>query len=580
MRCDWLLLSAGILWLASPAEAQTARVSVEVAGVTGELEQNVRSLLALSSPANARDTISTLRIRRLYSRAPEQIERALQPFGYYRPTIDSDLSTGGRWVARFTIDPGPQIPVTSVDLRVRGAGREDSLIQAAVAAFPLSAGDLLLHQEYTAGKTAIAQAALDRGYLDATFDTAQIRIDLEQYESAIVLDLHTGPQYHFGPVTMLQDLVDPRILQGYVTITPGEPFDLRRLRDIQAKLTATSYFSQVDVRAQRDSAIGLEIPVLITVQPRRAQHFNVGVGYGTNTNFRLTLNADFRRLNAKGHYANINLRASSIERSMSARYSIPAEYPRTRLLEFSTGLALLDPVSYSTNKFVLGADLSKSLGKWRETLSLAYSYEDYVVGGADTGTSNLLIASTNFTRVAADNNIFARKGTRIGFQIRAAIRGVLSNASFVEISVPGKGIFPLLGSSRLITRMEVGYIVTDQFFDLPPTARFFTGGDRSVRGYAYRSLGPSDPAGNITGGDVLFVASAEVNYFFYKDFGASVFFDAGNALAGLDDISLAQGTGFGLRWRSPIGPIGVDLAWGISEEGDPRRIHITLGPDF
>jgi translocation and assembly module TamA len=580
MRLPWLLFGAGILWLAPPSAAQTASVKVEVEGLTGELEQNVRSLMSLVAAANGKDTLSTLRIRRLYGQAPEQIELALQPFGYYRPVISSELTTGTTYVARFIIDAGPQVLVTSTDLRATGLGQEDSLIQVAIADFPLAPGDPLLHQEYTAGKRAIIQAAFNRGYLDASFDTAQIQIDRDQYESAIVLDLSTGPQYRFGPVIMQQDLVDSEVLQGYITIIQGEPFDPRELRDIQVSMAGTSYFSQVDVRALPDSAQGLEIPVEIVVKARRAQHFNIGVGYGTNTFFRVTLNADFRRLNSKGHFANLSLRVSSIERSMSARYSIPAAYPRTRLLTLTMGLALLDPVSYNTNKAIVGADLSKVVGNWRETMSLSYSYEDYVIGGADSGISNLLIASTNFTRVVADNKIFATKGTQAGFMVRGAINGVLSNASFLEIRLPAKSIFPLLGAGRLITRAELGYIFTDQFFDLPPTARFFTGGDRSVRGYEYQSLGPVDPAGNITGGDVLFVASAELNYFFYGNFGASVFYDAGNALSGLNNISLAQGTGFGLRWRSPIGPIGVDLAWAITEEGDPRRVHITLGPDF
>jgi len=76
------------------------------------------------------------------------------------------------------------------------------------------------------------------------------------------------------------------------------------------------------------------------------------------------------------------------------------------------------------------------------------------------------------------------------------------------------------------------------------------------------------------------VVSAELNYFFYGDFGASAFYDAGNALLGFSDITLFQGAGAGVRWRSPIGPIGLDLAWALSLDGTPRRIHITLGPDF
>ena len=562
------------------ASAQSARVSLEIEGITGELRDNVESLLSLSTTAKSGDTVSTLRIRRLFARAPGQIEDALQPFGYYQPTITSDLATGERWVARFTIDPGPVTMIGGVAARLDGPGRQDSVIQQAVAAFPLAPGDTLIHARYTAGKTAIAQAALDRGYLDAAFDTAQIRVDRERQTADIVLDLATGPQYLFGDVRLDQDAVDPRILQGYIDIIPGEPFDMRQLREIQARLSGTSYFSQVEVRAMRDSAQGLDIPVAVVLTTRAAQHFNIGVGYGTNTNLRVTLNADFRRLNAKGHHANLNLRVSSIEKSMSARYSIPPIYPLTTLLELFTGFALLDPVSYRTEKFVLGSDISGTRGRWRETLSLSYSHEDYVVGTVDTGTSNLVIASANFTRVVADNNIFATKGTRVGILARGAIEGFLADATFLELTLPAKAIVSFLGNGRVITRAELGAIMTGKLSSLPPTARFFTGGDRSVRGYDYLSLGPTDPAGNVIGGDALIVVSAELNYFFYGDFGASAFYDAGNALLGFSDITLFQGAGAGVRWRSPIGPIGLDLAWALSLDGTPRRIHITLGPDF
>jgi translocation and assembly module TamA len=579
-RVFWLWVLLGTAAPTGVAEAQSARVDLEIEGLTGELRDNVASLLSLSTAAQSGDTVSTLRIRRLYARAPDQIERALQPFGYYQPAITSDLTTGDRWVARFTIDPGPETMIGEVAVRVTGPGRQDSVIQQAVTAFPLAPGDTLVHARYTAGKTAIAQAALDRGYLDAAFDTAQIRVDRQRQTADIVLDLATGPQYRFGDVRLEQDLVDPRILQGYIDIVSGDPFDMRQLRAVQARLSGTSYFSQVEVRALRDSAQGLAIPVAIVVTKRAAQHFNIGVGYGTNTNLRVTLNADFRRLNAKGHHANLNLRVSSIEKSMSARYSIPPIYPRTTLLEFFTGLALLDPVSYKTDKFVLGTDLSRTRGRWRQTLSLSYSHEDYVVGVVDTGTSNLVIASTNLTRVVADNNIFATKGTQIGIIARGAVEGLLADASFLEVTVPAKAIVSFLGNGRVITRAELGAIITSDLFRLPPTARFFTGGDRSVRGYDYQALGPTDAAGNVTGGDALIVVSAELNYFFYGDFGASAFYDAGNALLGFSDIKLFQGAGVGVRWRSPIGPIGLDLAWALSLAGNPRRIHITLGPDF
>jgi translocation and assembly module TamA len=157
---------------------------------------------------------------------------------------------------------------------------------------------------------------------------------------------------------------------------------------------------------------------------------------------------------------------------------------------------------------------------------------------------------------------------------------LLADATFLELTLPAKAIVSFLGNGRVITRAELGAIMTSKLSSLPPTARFFTGGDRSVRGYDYLALGPTDAAGNVLGGDALIVVSAELNYFFYGDFGASAFYDAGNALLGFSDITLFQGAGAGVRWRSPIGPIGLDLAWALSLDGTPRRIHITLGPDF
>jgi translocation and assembly module TamA len=565
----------------SAAGSRAVRVRVAITGIEGPVRDNVQALLGLSAAARSGDTVATVRLRRLYDRAPQEIALAMQPFGYYQPTVTSTLDTvATRWSATFAIDPGPRTMVQRVAVTVTGPGAADSVIQTAVADFPLVRGDPLRHPAYTRGKAALAQAAVNRGYLEARFDSAQISVDRVAAEADIVLQLSTGPQFTFGDVTIRQDVVDPRILQGYVTITPGEPFDRRRLRDVQARLNATSYFAQVDVRAERDSTDGRRIPVTIVLTPRRSQRFNVGVGYGTNTNLRVTFNAEFRRLNRRGHHADLNLRVSGIEKSMSARYSMPPPYPRTRQLDLFTGLALLDPVSYNTNKFVLGTDLSRTKGRRRETVSLAYSWEDYVVGAVDTGISKLVIASANVTHVAADNKIFAWRGTQVGVMMRGAVEELLSNASFFEVTIPAKAIVPFLSAGRLITRAELGYLVSNRFRELPPTVRFFTGGDRSVRGYEYLSLGGRDDAGNIIGGDVLVAVSAEANYFFYGDFGASLFYDAGDAPLGLGSLSLFHGTGFGVRWRSPIGPIGLDLAWALSLPGDPTRVHITLGPDF
>ena len=109
--------------------------------------------------------------------------------------------------------------------------------------------------------------------------------------------------------------------------------------------------------------------------------------------------------------------------------------------------------------------------------------------------------------------------------------------------------------------------------------RFFTGGAQSVRGYAYQSLGPVDANGEVTGGKYLVVGSIEFEHSFKNKWGVAAFYDVGNAINDISD-DLKKGTGIGVRWKSPVGPVRIDLASAISLEGNPWRIHITIGPDL
>jgi translocation and assembly module TamA len=124
--------------------------------------------------------------------------------------------------------------------------------------------------------------------------------------------------------------------------------------------------------------------------------------------------------------------------------------------------------------------------------------------------------------------------------------------------------------------------MTDDFLALPPPQRFFTGGDESIRGHAFQSLGPRGPGGAVVGGSFLGVVSAELQRDLTRDWGLAGFVDAGNAFEGtrLTATRLAVGVGLGLRWRSPIGPVKVDLAHPLAIGPEDLRLHLRVGPDF
>ncbi|MEE9132423.1 MAG: autotransporter assembly complex family protein [Gemmatimonadota bacterium] len=579
LGCPGALLLMFSILSASTVVAQTARVRVEIEGLGGDLKDNALAVASIVAAAREGE-LPTTQIRRLYTRGPEEIELALQPFGYYRPTIRSDLqTTDSTWVARYDVDPGPPITLHRVDLRLHGAGTTDSVLVSILAAFPLAEGDTLRHLLYDEGKLALASATAQRGYLDAVFDTARIRIDLEAYTAEIVLHLDTGPRYFFGPVTFNQDILDPRLLQGYVTFQPGDTFELSKLLALQSGLSASPYFGHVEVRPNRDRADSLQVPIVVDLTPRRRQRYEIGFGYGTDTGFRGTFEAEFRRLNRRGQNATLKLELSQIERTIAAQYRFPPAYPRTATYALFVGGGDFSPTWSDSRAAVAGVRRSVTRGPLREVLSLSYEGSNFEIAG-QTGTSLLLIPGASWVWIRSDDRLHTQHGGRLRLDMTGSYDGVLSTASFVQLVLSGKLIRSPAPRTRLLVRAELGRTWANQFNELPPSLRFVTGGDNTVRGYSYESLGPRDEAGNIVGGDILAIASIETDYRILAKWALAVFFDTGNALDSLSSLSLAKGAGIGVRWASPVGPVRLDLAYGFDEPSENFRIHFTIGPDL
>lgn len=569
--------SALLLLVASTATAQTVKVQVEVSGVEGELRSNILYYLSLNDLSNSETEVSV--IERLHRQAPAEIRTALQPFGYYRPEIDPQLSSGDSiWVAAYNIEPGPPIEIRRVAVEVIGAGRNEQRFQDLVSTFPLQAGDVLQHAAYEDGKAEFKAAAAELGYLDATFDNSRIEIDLDPYQADVVLKFDTGPRFKFGNVTFTGSELDTAVLQTYVPFRRGDPFTVERLIQLQTNLTESPYFTRAEVYPAREASTGLEVPIRVDLERQKARRFEFGVGYGTDTGFRGRFETALRRINRRGHRAIGEVRASRIERSLSARYIIPRAFPSTGVITFFAGYADLEPSTSRSDRILVGSSLASDWGRWRQTLSLSFEHESFEVA-ADTGTSNLLLAKGDWSRTRANDPIFPTRGHRAQIEIKGAHDAVLSSATFLQLTAGGKLIRGLGGRARFITRADVGATLTSDFRSLPPSIRFFAGGDRSVRGYGFRSLGPLDENGNVIGGEVLITGSIELDYRLLNRWGVAAFFDVGDALDSIR-LSLEQGAGVGIRWRSPVGLARVDGAFALTREGTPFRLHLMIGPDL
>lgn len=570
-----LLIAAALL----PAPRVEAAVLVNVQGVTGAPRENV--LRSLTLYRDRAESLSERRIRQLHAQAPDEIRRALEPFGFYRAEVETALRRDGdTWQAHYVVNPGPSLPVATVDLRIRGEGESDPAFRRLLDAFPLAPGDALDQRAYEAAKSGLLKTATERGYFDFAFTEHALRVDLETYRVAVALHMDTGPRYRFGDVHFEQDkeILTEALLARYARIAPGDPYSSLALIELQRALLDSQFYSEVEVDTDPKQAVDGEVPVTIRLTARNPSRYTFGIGYGTDSGARGQLGWERRYLNTQGHSIRAETRLSEIEKTLSSSYIIPIRNPRTDQLAFTAAYSQGDTRVAETELRRLAASRSIARGAWREILSLNLQNETFEIGG-DSGKSRLLMPDAQWSRSWGESRVYAREGVRLLFGLRGAADALGADTDFVQSRVGVKWIEDLGERGRVILRADIGATRVDDFNSLPPSVRFFAGGDRSVRGYAFNTLGPENARGEVIGGRHLLVGSIEYEHIVYGDWSAAVFYDAGNALDAFSG-PLKEGAGIGVRWRSPIGQVRVDVATALSLPDTPWRLHLNVGPDL
>ncbi|MDT8452972.1 MAG: autotransporter assembly complex family protein [Gammaproteobacteria bacterium] len=554
-------------------------VDIKISGLSEPLEENARLFLTLAE-VQGHTLLSEGRMRHLHKKAPQEIADALKPYGYYRADIKSRLTQTSpeQWQAHYSVDPGPPVRIGEFNFNLGGAMKDDPEAQTLINNFPLREGYVLNHSAYKDIKESLAELARERGYFDAELVTHQIEIDLEAYKARIYLDYDSGPRYDFGEVQLEQDVLDPEFLQRYIHFHQGEPYELNELINFQHALNDSDYFQSVEVSPGQPKTESLRIPVDVSLTPRKRHRFTLGLGYGTDTGARTRFGWEMPRVNKKGHRFDTELRVSEIGYSLTAHYRVPVFNPRTDQIVYSAGIIDETTDTSESNIRTIGVSLNHSRRDWRESISLNYQQEEFIIANV-RGDSTLLMPGASWSRTWGNDFINTFDGLRFDFSMRGASKKVISDTDFMQLLGGIKFITSLSARNRIIARGRLGSTLTQDFEQLPSSVRFFAGGSQSVRGYAYESLGPVDANGLVIGGKNLMVGSIEYDYSIGDQWSVALFYDGGNAIDNLSD-DLERGAGFGFRWKSPVGPVRIDFASAITRAGNPWRIHINIGPDL
>ncbi len=578
-RLFWTLLTLVV----SHAAPVAAGIDVEVEGepreLPAELQDNVEQRLGIALAAEREDLDQGL-VEALHQRAEADIRTSLQPFGYYRPQVQGQLQgQAPEWRAIYRIDPGPRTRVRALDLQLVGAGRAAFEREQRRMQRRLEPGEPLEHARYEEAKSLLASAAYGAGYLDARYTASELRIYPEQDAADVLLHFDTGPQYYFGPVRVEQAQSDSQLredlIERYVGIRAGEPYDPQRLLDAQFALGDLGYFDSIEPLPQRDQ-VGedRQVPVVIRTTPRAPRRYGLGVGYGTDTGARISASTEFRRLNQSGHKVLVDTRLSEVKNTARGEYRIPQGTKPGEQIALAGELTQEQYEAGDSLKYGVELSLSRTPGKWQRKLYVALLHEESDLGD-ERQTSDLLTPGISFNRSELDDPIYARRGWSVFADLHGAQQGVLSNTSFLQMRTVVRGVYPIERRMRLLGRFEYGASLVDDFSDLPASQRFFAGGDQSVRGYKYQSLGPVDDQGNVIGGRYVTSASLELERRIVGEWGAAVFYDVGGADDD-PDPALFQGIGVGLRYRAPVGSIQVDVAHPLDDPDGGVRLHLGV----
>jgi translocation and assembly module TamA len=564
-----------LLLIGTPADALQLR-EVRISGVDGQLLANVRGRMALTQhPAGSQ--ISEARLDYLLQQAPAEARQALEPFGYYDAVVEVQPRRNGEVVrVDVRVSPGQPVRVRERRLELRGPGGADPPLAELLTKFQPDRGDPFDHRVYESSKRTVQRALQQRGYFDAQTVTARVEVERSSGSADIELDWDTGPRARFGELRFVGSHINEALLHSRADLVAGSPFDQADLLLMQQKLLELDYFAIIDVQPKTDEAGGdpPEVPIEVSLQPAARSVYRAGLSYGTDNGAGIRLGFDRRWINRRGDKLVTEADIGQRRSALALQYRIPAwrQLPGW----WSVGTIARQERRGAIDSDIGGFLLSRSfewLGdKWSAEFHVQRErYEDEY--------ASLVYPALRWDRTRLNDPLYPSSGYGFTVQARAGNAALGSQVDFAQFHAQLRLALGLGERQRLLLRGEIGRTFGDDLQQLPPSLRFFAGGDRSVRGYGYQELGPRDVDGRVIGGRNLLVGSAEFERMFTETWGGAVFVDAGNAFNSRE-FSAAVGVGVGVRWRSPIGPIRLDIGHGLDRPEATVRLHLTIGPQL
>lgn len=623
LQARWLVCIS-LVWLsalfhAESAHAESAQYLVEIDAAPYLKTLLEKHLDLIKWRQNARMTPAEW--ERLTSTSPEQIKALLATEGFFSPNINTSVThtttnpNNVSHTAKLVVEEGSPTYITDVNIQFSGdithtTDKNAPSPSTLKAAWPLKVGMQFRQADWTQAKRLLLTKLLVSAYPNATITNSQATIAPDSHSARLQIEVDSANVVYFGDLDIEGLTRYPEsIVRNLNPIKVGRVYQQDQLLLFQTRLQESSYFKNVEVTANTQatnpkipepssseapttqaqttetltkesnatkpqSADSTQARIKVTVEENPAVKMTTGLGYSTNTGARSQVTVEHLNLFNRSWRSSTSLRLEQRLQALSGSIRFPTTPNGYRDSANATvNHSLIEGQSITTTD----AGIKRAWGnrKREQYVGASFINEHINLDGAESSDNYAATLNYGITLRRTDNDLNPTRGYLFNAQLAGAPVAALSNGSFLQTYVKLQTYYPITQSTQLITRGELGMVNGKN--SAPAAFLFRAGGDQSVRGYAYQSLGITEGDATV-GARYLLTGSVEVVQWLTDSWGAAVFVDAGNAANTWKSLNPVYGYGLGARWKSPVGPIGADIAYG--QETDDYRMHFNIGVVF
>jgi translocation and assembly module TamA len=547
---------------------------IELTGVTLERKDNVELYLSSIDPSQINKSA------RFKSRVNRDIKQALRGLGYYQVIVNfEDQQEGDDYVLLAKITANKYVFIQVNDLAMYGDAVRDAEFRALQKKMAPRKGERMHHGKYEAYKKALLSLAHRKGYFDAKFTKTELIVTPGKRQGIMRLHFDSGVRYKIGEISFQGSQIREARLRTLMPFKSGDYYSAESLGKLNQALATTLWFSSINLDADPDRRKDGLLPLRVELEPAMKNIVETGIGYSTDVEGRFKTKWERPWVNDRGHSMSADLELSNPEQLFEGRYKLPQRNVSHDYYQILLGYKHRDVNDIDSRLLNLGVERQWLLDNgWYRNVSMRWLYQNYLQAGKND-KSNLLLPGISFYKNTDGGSSMPMQADNYLIGVEVANQAWAADTDFIRLRGRAGWIGSWNEDQRWLVRMDAGLILQEEVSNIPPSLRFFAGGDNSLRGYKFESIAPVDAENVLIGGTKMATANMEYQHRVHGDFWLAAFSDYGSAWN--DQPDWKKSVGLGLRWASPVGPIRLDLAYALDHEPDGKfRFHFTLGPEL